>query len=157
MNEENNTQKNNIQNPDTSATPTSPTSKPDLLTDEFFSQIKTSKKINEKKKKIDELTKSLQEDPSYLNSSENQQKISQLYDLLISNLNENNNNYVSSQMKLIETLINNNKNNENNQKFQNFAKQALPKLFDKYYLQNQKINDNLTGLLNKFIENKILY
>jgi hypothetical protein len=44
MNEENNTQKNNIQNPDTSATPTSPTSKPDLLTDEFFSQIKTSKK-----------------------------------------------------------------------------------------------------------------
>ena len=157
MKEENNTQKNNIQNPDTSDMPISPTTKPDLLTDEFFSQIKTSKKINEKRKKIDELTKSLQEDPSYLNSSENQQKITQLYDLLISNLNENNNNYVSSQMKLIETLINNNKNNENNQKFQNFAKQALPKLFDKFYLQNQKINDNLTGLLNKFIENKILH
>ena len=155
MNEENNIQNNNIQNPDTSTTPTTPTSKSDLLTDDFFSQIKTSKKINDKKKKIDELTKSLQEDPSYLNSSENQQKITQLYDLLISNLNENNNNYVSSQMKLIETLINNSKNNENT-KFKNFAKQALPKLFDKYYLQNQKINDNLTGLLNKFIENKIL-
>ena len=33
---------------------------------------------------------------------------------------------------------------------------ALPKLFDKYYLQNQKINASLTGILSKFINYKIL-
>ena len=158
MNEENNTQNNNIQNSGIPDPSKDPTSMPDLLTDDFFSQIKNSKKINDKKKKIDELTKSLKENPSYLNSSKNQQKISQLYNLLISNLNENNNNYVSSQIKLIETLINNNKSNEKEsyQNFKNFSKQALPKLFDKYYLQNQKINDNLTDILGKFIDNKIL-
>ena len=155
MIEENDNQKTNEQNSTISEKSPASTSIPDLLNDDFFSEIKTSKKISDKKKKIDELTKSLKENPSYLNLSENQQKVSELYNLLISNLNENNNNYVSSQIKLIDILINNNKDN-NNQNFKNFSKQALPKLFDKYYLQNQKINDNLTGILNKFIDNKIL-
>ena len=131
-----------------------PTTQSDLLTDDFFTTIKTSKKVSDKKKKIEELTKSLKKNPSYLNLPQNQQKISDLYNLIISNLNENNNNYVSSQIKLIDILINNNKNNSQN--FQNFSKMALPKLFDKYYLQNQKINESLTGILGKFIDNKIL-
>ena len=127
----------------------------ELLSDDFFTAIKTSKKINDKKKKIDELAKSLKENPSYLNLPQNQQKVSDLYNLIISNLNENNNNYVSSQIKLIDILINNNDIN-NSQNFKNFSKLALPKLFDKFYLQNQKINESLTGVLGKFIDNKIL-
>ena len=154
MNEENIQDKDNPKSNETQGTQ-SLTTQSDLLNDDFFTQIKTSKKISDKKKKIDELTKSIQENPSYLNSPDNQQKISELYNLLISNLNENNNNYVSSQIKLIDVLINNNKDKDN-QNFKNFSKQALPKLFDKYYLQNQKINDNLTSILTKFIDNKIM-
>jgi hypothetical protein len=119
-----------------------------ILSDEFFSEINNLKKLNERKAKIDYITNYLKENK--LQNIEN--NISKLYDFLLSNLNENNNNYVLSQLKLIETLINNNKN----ENFQNFAKKALPKLFDKYYLQNQKINENITNILNKFIHNKIL-
>ena len=124
-----------------------------ILSDEFFSEINTLKKLNEKKSKIDIITNYLKE-----NKSINSNNISKLYDFLLSNLNENNNNYVLSQLKLIETLIYNINNNEKelNENFKNFAKKALPKLFDKYYLQNQKINDNITNILNKFIHNKTL-
>jgi hypothetical protein len=131
-----------------------PSNQSDFLIEDFFSAIEASKKIIDKKKKIDELSKYLEENPSYLKSPRNQPKISQLYDLMISNLNENNNSYISSQIKLIDILINNNKNNNNNQTFKNFSKMALPKLFDKYYLQNQKINASLTGILSKFINYK---
>ena len=134
----------------------SPSNQSDFLIEDFFAAIEASKKIIDKKKKIDELSKYLEENPSYLKSPRNQPKISQLYDLMISNLNENNNSYISSQIKLIDILINNNKNNNNNQTFINFSKMALPKLFDKYYLQNQKINESLTGILSKFINYKIL-
>ena len=125
-----------------------------ILTTEFLNIIKSSKKINDKKKKIDELNKYLISNPTYLSSNENSNKISELYSILISNLNENNNNYVSSQMKLIETLID--QNNSNNNEFKKFSEEALPKLFDKYYLQNPKINDNLTTLLSKFANKNIL-
>ena len=125
-----------------------------ILTTEFLNFIKTSKKINDKKKKIDELNKYLISNPTYLSSNENSKKISELYSILISNLNENNNNYVSSQMKLIETLID--QNNSSNNEFKNFSEEALPKLFDKYYLQNPKINENLTTLLSKFANKNIL-
>ena len=150
---EENTNNSNSNNTPISSDSTSP---PDLLNDEFFSVIKTSKKINDKRKKIDDLAKSLEENPSFLKSPQNEKKISDLYNLLISNLNENNNNYVSSQINLIEILINNNKDINNNKNFKDFSKMALPKLFDKYYLQNQKINESLTGVLGKFIDNKIL-
>ena len=122
----------------------------EILSDEFFSEINNLKKLNEKKSKIDIITNYLNE-----NKSINSNNISKLYDFLLSNLNENNNNYVLSQLKLIETLIKNNPD-KSHQDFQTFAKNALPKLFDKYYLQNQKINDNVTNILNNFIHNKIL-
>ena len=124
-----------------------------ILSDEFFSEINNLKKLNDKKSKIDLITNYFKENSS--SNSDNNNNISKLYDFLLSNLNENNNNYVLSQLKLIETLINNN-NNTFNENFKNFAKNALPKLFDKYYLQNQKINDNITNILHKFIQNKIL-
>ena len=132
---------------------TSSENETNILSDEFFSEINTLKKLNEKKSKIDIITNYLKE-----NKSINSNNISKLYDFLLSNLNENNNNYVLSQLKLIETLIYNINNNtkELNENFKNFAKKALPKLFDKYYLQNQKINDNITNILNKFIHNNIL-
>ena len=123
-----------------------------LLTDEFISEINTLKKLNDKKSKIDLITNYLKEN-SNINIDNN---ISKLYDFLLLNLNENNNNYVLSQLKLIETLINYNNINISNEGFKSFAKNALSKLFDKYYLQNPKINANITNILDKFIQNKIL-
>ena len=156
MNENNNLENSNILNSNNLTQPQTPSTPSDLLSEDFFTTVKTAKKINDKKKKIDELSKYLKENPSYLNSPENQSKISELYNLIISNLNENNNNYVSSQIKIIDILVNNNKENNNSEQFKNFSKMALPKLFDKYYLQNQKINESLTSILGKFIDNKIL-
>ena len=57
-------------------------------------------------------------------------------------------------MRLIETLID--QNNINNTEFKNFSEEALSKLFDKYYLQNPKIDENLTILLSKFVNKDIL-
>ena len=129
----------------------------ELFTDEFFSEINNLKKLNEKKSKIDSINNYLKENTSNNNLSNNK-NISKLFDFLLSNLNENNNNYVLSQLKLIETLIsiNNNTLNSSKENFQNFAKNVLPKLFDKYYLQNPKINENITNILHNFIQNKIL-
>ena len=105
----------------------------ELFTDEFFSEINTLKKLNEKKSKIDSINNYLKENISN-NNLPNNNNISKLYDYLLSNLNENNNNYVLSQLKLIETLItiNNTTLNSSTKNFPNFAKNALPKLFDKY-------------------------
>ena len=105
----------------------------ELFTDEFFSEINTLKKLNEKKSKIDSINNYLKENISN-NNLTNNNNISKLYDYLLSNLNENNNNYVLFQLKLIETLItiNNTTINSSNKNFQNIKKNALPKLFDKY-------------------------
>ena len=122
----------------------------ELISEKFFSEINSLKKLNDKKDKIDLLNNYLKE-----NSVQKVEYFSKLYDFLILNLNENNNNYVSCQLNLIETLINNNSNNLN-ENLKNFAKKVLPKLFDKYYLQNQKINEKITNILKKILDNKIL-
>ena len=152
-NEETDKEINNINNINSSTSISDNSNINQLLTDEFFSEINSLKKLNDKKSKIDLINNYLKENKN-ANINNN---ISKLYDFLLSNLNENNNNYVLSQLKLIETLINNNNIiNTSNDTFKNFAKKALPKLFDKYYLQNPKINENITNILHNFIQNKIL-
>ena len=124
-----------------------------LLNDEFFTVIKTSKKINDKTKKIKQLNEYFKTTPNYHEIPEIKNKIPDLYNLLLTNLNENNNNYVLSQMELIKTLCNTNKSDES---FHNFIKQSIPKLFDKFYLQNTKINDSLIVLFSNFISSNSL-
>ena len=54
-------------------------------------------------------------------------------------LNENNNNLILSEINL--TLLISNKiktSNNNNNNFNNFITENLPKIFDKFYLQNEK-------------------
>ena len=124
-----------------------------ILNQDFFDTIKLSKKINSKIKKINELTEYLQKNPNYINSPDIKTKIADLLILLLTNLNENNNNYVLAQMGLIVVL---GQTINKEESFKNFVKQSLPKLFDKFYLGNDKINDNLIEIFNQFISFKIL-
>ena len=125
----------------------------EILSQEFFDTIKNSKKINTKTQKIKELSKYFTSNPESLQSPEINDKIQDLYDLLIINLNENNNNYVLAQMELIQIL---GKIINQNEKYNNFVKQSLPKLFDKFYLGNNKINEILVKMFSEFIVHKIL-
>ena len=124
-----------------------------ILNEEFFDTIKLSKKINAKIKKINELTDYFQKTPNYIDTSDTKKKLPDLFSLLLINLNENNNNYVLAQMNLILTL---GKTINKEEAFRNFIKQSLPKLFDKFYLGNPKINDNLIEMFDQFISFKIL-
>ena len=124
-----------------------------LLNQEFFDTIKLSKKINSKIKKINELAKNLKKTPNYIELPEIKNKLPDLYSLLLTNLNENNNNYVLAQMELIKTL---GQTINKEETFRNFVKQSLPKLFDKFYLGNPKIYDTLIEMFNEFISFKIL-
>ena len=124
-----------------------------ILNQEFFDTIKLSKKINTKTKKINEITEFFKKTPNFIDLPEIKNKMKDLYNLLLTNLNENNNNYVLAQMQLIKALGNTINTEEN---FRNFVKQSLPKLFDKFYLSNQKINEALIEIFNQFISFKIL-
>ena len=123
-----------------------------ILNQEFFDTIKQSKKINIKIQKINELSKYFFTENN-IQSPEIKSKIPDLYDLLLINLNENNNNYVLAQMELIQVLGKILKEEDN---FKNFIRQSLPKLFDKFYLSNPKINEVLIKMFTDFIEYKIL-
>ena len=124
-----------------------------ILNQDFFDTINNSKKINIKTQKIRELSKYFTSFPDSLNSPEIKNKIPDLYNLLLVNLNENNNNYVLAQMELIQVLGKTIKQDGN---FNTFIKQSLPKLFDKFYLGNTKINEILVKMFSEFIEYKIL-
>ena len=126
----------------------------EILNQEFFDTIKNSKKINIKTQKIKELSKYFSStEANIIQSTEIKNKIPDLYDLLLINLNENNNNYVLAQMELIQVLGQKLYQEEN---YKVFIKQSLPKLFDKFYLGNSKINEILIKMFSEFIEYKIL-
>ena len=128
----------------------------DILDENFFNSFSPSNKITGKKKKINELITNLKQNKVYLSSLlsiNNRKKLSKLYELILLNLTENNNNFVLSQLELIELL---GQYLYDQNEFKSFYRQALPKLFDKFYLQNQKINDNIINMFNSSIENRIL-
>ena len=132
---------------------------PDIFNSEFFKSFEPPKKLPEKKSKISNLIKLLKENPTYLPSLKDEKKILPLYDIILTNLIENNNNFVIAQIDLIELLseqISNSESNENKNNYVNFYKKALPKLFDKFYLQNQKINDYLLKVFDNSIKRNIL-
>jgi hypothetical protein len=90
---------------------------------------------------------------SSLLSIKNRQKLSKLYEVILSNLTENNNTFVLNQLELIDEL---GQYLYDQTEFKAFYKQALPKLFDKFYLQNQKINETIIQMFNNSITNRIL-
>ena len=157
MSEDNNSNKNlSTQN----SLPESANSEiPDILNTDFFKSFEPQKKLPEKKAKISALINFLKENSTYLSSLNDQKKLLSLYDIILTNLIENNNNFVISQINLIEILslqIINSENDENKNDFIAFYKKALPKLFDKFYLQNQKINDNLIQIFDNSIKRDVL-
>ena len=125
----------------------------EILNQEFFDTIKNSKKINAKTQKMKELSKYFISNKDSPLSDDIKNKIPDLYNLLLINLNENNNNYVLAQMDLIQSLGKSINHDEN---FNKFIKQSLPKLFDKFYLGNTKINEALIKMFSEFISYKIL-
>ena len=124
-----------------------------ILNQEFFDTIKLSKKINLKIQKIKDLNDYFKKTPNYIEIPEIKNKMQDLLNLLLTNLNENNNNYVLAQMELIKTLSKTINKEEN---YKNFIKSSLSKLFDKFYLGNSKINDTLIEIFDQFISFKIL-
>ena len=131
----------------------------DVLNSEFFKSFETPKKLPEKKLKISNLIKFLKGNNKYFQSLKDSKKLLLLYDIIITNLIENNNNFVLAQIDLIEILseqITNSENNEIKTDFISFYKKSLPKLFDKFYLQNQKINQNLLMIFDNSIKRNIL-
>ena len=125
----------------------------DILNQEFFDTIKNSKKINTKTQKIRELSKYFEKIEGGEHPPEIKNRFPDLFSLLLINLNENNNNYVLAQMELIQILGKTLNKDEN---YKTFIKQSLPKLFDKFYLGNNKINEILVKMFSEFITYKIL-
>ena len=125
----------------------------EILNQEFFDTIKNSKKINTKTQKIRELSKYFEDRGGGDHPPEIKNRIPDLFSLLLINLNENNNNYVLAQMELIQILGKTLNKDEN---YKTFIKQSLPKLFDKFYLGNNKINEILVKMFSEFITYKIL-
>ena len=131
----------------------------DILNKDFFESFEKMKKILEKKEKILELINYLKENKTYLKSLKETKNLKLLYEIILTNLIENNNNFIISQINLIKILseqISNNENEEIKNDFINFFKKALPKLFDKFYLQNSKINNNLSEIFIFILDKKFL-
>ena len=155
---EENQKNNNIKVSQISQQETENTEIPDILNSDFFKSFETPKKLPEKKAKISHLINFLKENNTYFKSLKDSKKLLNLYDIIITNLIENNNNFVLAQIDLIEILseqIANSDNNKIKNDFVTFYKKSLPKLFDKFYLQNQKINQNLLNIFNNSIKRNI--
>ena len=131
----------------------------EILNPDFLKSFETPQKLPEKRTKIIKLINYLQENQSYLKSLNDSKNLEHLYNIILTNLNENNNNFVISQINLIKILVEQILNNDNEQiklELKNFFKKALPKLFDKFYLQNEKINKNLIDIFIFVIDKNIL-
>ena len=118
----------------------------DILNSEFFSPFETNQKLPEKKAKIMKLIEYLQENTTYFQALKETENLKLLYNIILNNLIENNNNFVISQINLIKIFLELIPSSDNEiiiTDFRNFFRKALPKLFDKFYLQNSKINEKL--------------
>ena len=131
----------------------------DILNSDFFSPFETNQKLPEKKAKIMKLIEYLQENTTYFQTLKETENLKLLYNIILNNLIENNNNFVISQINLIKIfleLIPSSNNEIIITDFRNFFRKALPKLFDKFYLQNSKINEKLYSIFSLSITNNIL-
>ena len=124
----------------------------DPLTEEFISTLSSSKKVTIKKKMLEQLLSYINANPDYLSNESTVQKCYALFPKFLTLLNENNNNFISVEISLL-TQMSNHLNKDG--KFNNFLKSTLPKLFDKFNLQNTKINNELIELFNTFIKNNL--
>ena len=118
------------------------------LTDEFINTLYTSKKVNNKKKMLEELISYINANPNYIiqeGTIEQFKKFLPKFTLL---LNENNNNFISVEISLLNIMSNQFKNSP---QFKGFLIEILPKLFDKFNLQNTKINKELIELFNTLL------
>ena len=130
-----------------------------FLNSDFFKFFENQPKLHEKREKITKLINFLQENKNYLQSLKELKNLNLLYDIILTNLIENNNNFVLIQINLIKILCEQISLIENEQiklDFITFIKKTLSKLFDKFYLQNSKINNNLFQIFILFLEKNIL-
>ena len=133
----------------------------DYLNSDFFKFFETPQKLHEKREKITKLINFLQENKNYFKSLKEPKNLNLLFDIILTNLIENNNNFVLIQINLIKILCEKislieNENEQIKLDFINFIKKSLSKLFDKFYLQNSKINNNLFEVFVLFLEKNIL-
>ena len=131
----------------------------DILNFDFLKSFETPQKLPEKKAKITKLINFFLKNPTYLQSLKETQNLNLLYNIILTNLIENNNKFIISQINLIKILseqISSLEDEEIKFNFGEFFKKALPKLFDKFYLQNENINNNLLEIFIFILEKNIL-
>ena len=117
----------------------------DILNSDFFSPFETNQKLPEKKAKIMKLIEYLQENTTYFQALKETENLKLLYNIILNNL-----------IKIFLELIPSSNNEIIITDFRNFFRKALPKLFDKFYLQNSKINEKLYSIFSLSITNNIL-
>ncbi|MCQ2819535.1 MAG: hypothetical protein MJ252_19910, partial [archaeon] len=123
------------------------------ITDEFLDVLRATKKSSQKKKMIEDLILFLAMNPNYILSDANFNQFEKLFEVMKMLLNENNTSFISVEMNLLKIFSNNFK--RKNDKTKKFFLDILPKLFDKFYLQNPKINQDLVDLFNVIVENNL--
>lgn len=126
----------------------------DPLTDECIASLSNRQKINTKKKIIEDLISFFSNNPNYITDEQNQDKLTKLFQQFTILLNENNNNFILVEIALLNIFSSNFKKNSI---FSKFLLEILPKLFDKFNLQNTKINKELIDLFNNFISNNLKF
>ena len=85
----------------------------EILNSDFLKSFETPQKLPEKRTKIIKLINYFQENQSYLKSLNDSKNLEHLYNIILTNLNENNNNFVINQINLIKNLVEQILNNDN--------------------------------------------
>jgi hypothetical protein len=117
----------------------------------FYKFYQSKKNSSNKQKLNNEIYTNFQLKNEYF---QNSCKNLKFYKIISNLLNENNFNLISNEFNLISLIntkiktsnINNNKNN-------NFLIKNLPKIFNKFHLQNKKITKQIIFLFNNLIKN----
>ena len=131
----------------------------DILNSDFFKLFETPQKLQEKRENIINLINYLTKNQTYIQSLKETKRLELLYEIILTNLIENNNNFLIVHIDLIKIMSEQISTIEKDiikNGFINFFKKALPKLFDKLYLQNEKIIKNLLELFIFVVEKNLL-
>ena len=120
-----------------------------LLNENFLQILLNEKNSSKKQKLINEIYTIFHSKNKYFQNSF--KNLTKFFKIMSNLLNENNNNLLSKEINLISLINNKIKTSKNNNN--NFINKNLLKIFNKFHLQNEKINKQIIFLFNNLIEN----
>ena len=119
----------------------------------LLSKLRIANSINSKKNLIDNLITTIKNNNELFQLKEFNQILLHFYKFLQISILDNTISFIKSQLNLINLFIGNLYEDKN---FILFYKIILPKLFDKFYIHNENINNSLISLFHKSILNNML-